>query len=144
MSIVDSADSILMLYSYAGFTDKDKWALIHRRARVSPSLGENHVEERCIRPDQGTVNKEGAPLPSSHNGVWDTEPVSHLQPVEVSQHHLENIPTSLPGDSTPIQDAVEVSNAESSAQERATRTKLNTMSNLSIILTLISILVALR
>lgn len=137
MSIVDSADSILMLYSYAGFTDKDKWALIHRRARVV-------VEERCIRPEQETVNKEGAPLPSSHNGVWDTEPMSHLQPVEVSQHHLENIPTSLPGDSTPIQDAIEVSNAESSAQERATRTKLNTMSNLSIILTLISILVALR
>ena len=100
MTIVDSADSVLMLYSYAGFPEKG-FALFEKPSRV----GEDTASDEPL-----TMNIPRDP---------------------------ENIQAQA-GDAEPPSD-------ESSDQtKRLMRVKRHTMSDLSIFLTLVSILVAFR
>lgn len=151
MTIVDSADSVLMLYSYAGFADQNKWALFKNKVHVSPTIGmlpQEHDEEKSTCPDPAASNGKGEPLPSPPNSAQEPELLNCLQSlteVDVSLGCLDNnIPTSQPLDNTSAADTVDRSDLNSSALERTTRVKLHTMSNLSIVLTLVSILVAFR
>ena len=146
MVIVDSADSILMLYSYAGFVDQNKWALIKRDIHPSSSVGtvqHEHEEEMKAPSDHKSIPGKGKPTQNTPIGVLERSPDNWLYTSEgVSQ--IQNIPTpeSIYEKSAPDTEDVPVSG--STALELTRRAKLNTMSHLSIVMTLISILVALR
>lgn len=80
MVIVDSADSVLMLYSYAGFMDQNKWALIKRDVHASPPVGMRQGDEEEIKGhlDQKTVTGEGQPISIAPIGVWQRSSEKNL------------------------------------------------------------------
>lgn len=92
MTILDSADSVLMLYSYSGFPERT-WAIFDKR----PALSDNSIQ---VQVEAATDSKTDAPASSETRA------------------------------------SVQVTSEQ--------RTKANVMSGLSIILTLMSILVAFR
>jgi len=103
MTMIDSADSILMLYSYTGFPDKSR-AIFERRT-TAPAL---ETEERP--DDQEKVAVET---------IYD--PMEGQLDVQRPDDAKEDVENRL---------------------EKDTKVKMNVMSTLSIILTLMSILVA--
>lgn len=112
MTLIDSADSILMLYSYSGFPERT-WAIIDR------SMGVADVEKHEGPPEKHSAvlnESERAPSPANVN-------------TGVTEVHLHN-------DGVDTQSMTQVA--------RDLRVKLNVMSGLSIVLTLMSILVAFR
>ena len=133
MTLVDSADSILMLYAYAGVPDKafalfekapvageDRPGSIERivsgsGARDSPRIDPGDIPQDEPEPERPVKKTKG------NSGDADIEGLPEL-------HHA-----SLPeaGD-------------DSQTSRRKLRVKRHTMSGLSIALTLISILVAFR
>ncbi|KAF8500611.1 high-affinity nickel-transport protein-domain-containing protein [Gautieria morchelliformis] len=148
MAIVDSVDSVLMLYSYAGFTDQNKWALLKRRDPLSPSdpsaLQLEHTEEMSGL-DQEKANGEPEPTPSNPVGLLDSSLGNHLHPptrAEVSQSPVEDSPESQAVDRPTTAGTPNAPVPDSVTLDRTTRVKLNTMTNLSIVMTVISILVA--
>lgn len=115
MTLIDSADSILMLYSYSGFPDRS-FAIFERPlaldldqaahdhdASSAESVGHDHGQHSPQRPMS---------VKSRHGDILDDV---HLNAV-----HTED------------------------KSARLARTKINVMSGLSIVLTLMSILVAFR
>ncbi|KDQ11070.1 hypothetical protein BOTBODRAFT_190028 [Botryobasidium botryosum FD-172 SS1] len=131
MTLVDSVDSVLMLYSYSGFPERG--LALFRRPLGTPD--QEHGTSAGIDHD----------LPES----------SSIQSPSSTQH-LANRPPSSP-QATPVappgpgaeswspQDREEAQNTKVNAEIDPTRNKLvkeNTMSGLGIILTLLSILVA--
>ncbi|KAJ7175951.1 NicO-domain-containing protein [Mycena filopes] len=111
MTLIDSADSILMLYSYAGFPEAERgWALLDRSTTSRP-LDTEKVELENPTPRLTVVDAEH-------------QRPSHLEkPID----ELEPIPAA------PV---------EAAPQVQQVKAKANIMSGLSIILTLMSILVA--
>ncbi|SJL07564.1 related to high-affinity nickel transport protein nic1 [Armillaria ostoyae] len=113
MTIIDSLDSILMLYSYSGFPEHS--FVLFEKQRYSSSLGE-------AIPGSENLQTSRAPSPKSPGNVEvsavETEP-------QIASPALEA------GDELGL-----------SQQARNMRVKMNMMSGLSIILTLMSILVA--
>lgn len=100
MSLVDSADSVLMLYSYAGFPDRrfslfEKTVVTGQETAATPSIGKDPETAK----EKLSIEKEQAA---------DSAPVAELPENKVQ-----------------------------------TQAKMNVMSGLSIVLTLMSILVAL-
>ncbi|OCB86287.1 NicO-domain-containing protein [Sanghuangporus baumii] len=128
MTLVDSADSVLMLYAYAGVPDR-AFALVEKRIPTGKNVSEI-VED--ITPDDAT------PAPVSPLGhisssqpealVKTSKPNSIIEDIEATPDLLHN-------------DERDRGN-ESVLTQRARRVKQHTMSDLSIALTLISILVA--
>ncbi|KAK0244159.1 NicO-domain-containing protein [Armillaria nabsnona] len=113
MTIIDSLDSILMLYSYSGFPEHS--FVLFEKQRCSSPLGE-------VIPGSSVLQTSRAPsLKSSDN-------------VEVSAVE------ALPQIASPALEAGD--ELVLSQQARNMRVKMNMMSGLSIILTLMSILVA--
>lgn len=115
MTLIDSADSILILYSYSGFPEHS-WALLERSLRVSRDA-EKQVDEKP--------------------GLGEQCPKSAMKtPQKV---HEQSIMSSPAEDLKPqLNEGVDMKVA------RDTQVKMNVMSGLSIILTLMSILVAFR
>ncbi|PBK74915.1 NicO-domain-containing protein [Armillaria solidipes] len=113
MTIIDSLDSILMLYSYSGFPEYS--FVLFEKQKCSSSLGE-------AIPESEDLQTSRAPSPKSPGNVEvsavETEP-------QIASPALEA------GDELGL-----------SQQARNMRVKMNMMSGLSIILTLMSILVA--
>ncbi|KAJ6508663.1 NicO-domain-containing protein [Mycena sanguinolenta] len=97
MTLIDSTDSVLMLYSYSGFPERD-WAIIDRSPKTV-----QEISEKPIHPDSTAVTGEAAQAVSPEDG-------GGLQPI--------------------------------SQIDRDLQVKANVMSGLSIVLTLISIVVA--
>ncbi len=157
MTLVDSIDSIIMLYSYAGFPQQG-WNVWERGTSSSQVIGGS--EPRDLDYPQAQVDAENSPsscvpatmdslerpddLSPSDDSIQEqprqmtrtTKPASPITPREVeSVHNLQQSITSdcLPG---PTHDP---------AQDEELKLKLmlkhNTMSSLSITLTLVSILV---
>lgn len=93
MTLIDSLDSILMLYSYSGFPESDSFAIF---------------EKRLALPDS-------SPAPEQELTAADAAPVEVIN----EGHDLQT-------------------------KARELKVKLNMMSGLSIVLTLMSILVAFR
>ena len=125
MTIVDSADSILMLYAYAGAPDKS-WSLFEKNSmnQIADNL---RAEPRHEMPSDPVV-ESGAGITPDKKKAARTE--------EDEQRILEPAPEAV------VMEAAETE--ESSVRTRALRVKHNTMSSLSIALTLVSILVAFR
>ncbi|KAI9058175.1 NicO-domain-containing protein [Trametes sanguinea] len=120
MTLIDSLDSIVMLYSYAGFPERS-FALFERRSTdtvkaalpsSSDPLGEDNREE-------GTVGVEELPRDrSTANQSSKDKKTQDLVTIEEAEE----------------EDPV--------VRQRVLRVKQNAMSNLSILLTIMSILVA--
>ena len=127
MTLVDSADSVLMLYAYAGVPDSG-FSLVERRIPTGIS---NMGAIEDILPGEVTPASPGhADSPQPEPPVKTTKRDSIIEDVEAT-------PELLHGD---VQDRED----EADIAQRARRVKTHTMSDLSIALTLISILVAFR
>jgi nickel/cobalt transporter (NiCoT) family protein len=110
MTLVDSLDSILMLYSYSGFPEEG-WAIFERPSGVRTlDLEERTIEENLPERSTAVDGMSTTLLPDSTGG-------------------LQNAPVEVAGDGK---------------MKRDLRVKNNMMSSLSIVLTLMSILVAFR
>lgn len=116
MTLVDSADSILMLYSYTGFPERS--LLI-----FSPASKKLQGE---------------TPLPIANPSVLGEKSELSSSPVSPSKPDEKE---PVDSDSRP---AIELLHDTDSAVAQDMRVKMNVMSGLSIILTLMSILVAFR
>ena len=109
--MIDSADSIIMLYSYAGFPEKS-WVIFDRsgtstlRADVGTAMVNEHVDQE--KGEEVTVTVNASPGPAADR-------VEAVQPSAGAHINME---------------------------DRTTSVKMNVMSGLSIVLTLLSILVA--
>ncbi|KAH8104947.1 NicO-domain-containing protein [Phellopilus nigrolimitatus] len=120
MTLVDSADSIVMLYSYAGFPERSR-ALFERCASSGASAKSSLAIARgrtpsiiSAPPSIGSIEQAGV-----------SEPLSK-KPSYTSPEDSERAPSA----------------SESEEMRRSLLVKQNTMSGLSIMLTLVSILVA--
>jgi len=139
MTLVDSADSILMLYSYAGFPTTNKWSLIKRRdeTEINNLEGGNNVGPASHSFDIGDrrVNQNDAtsilPSPELRN---DKEVESSMKLGTEGSPNIA-VYTGTPEESRMV---------EGEVVDRQNNLKFYTMSNLSIALTIISILVAFR
>lgn len=127
MTLVDAIDSIVMLYSYAGFPDRS-FAVFERRSAPPPL-------PQVTQRDKATTTAE------------KSEAVSGLNLAEVPR----TSPTVQDGANIAVTDskadadtdvAVSEPGEDESARRRTLRVKQNAMTNLSILLTVMSILVA--
>ncbi|KAG6854127.1 hypothetical protein C0991_010291 [Blastosporella zonata] len=132
MTLVDSADSILMLYSYAGFPEKS-WALFER---TPDHIGAPESKKGDTVSTEEKVIEARTPSDTRENfGTKDIAPVD------------TTVAPALPcisedGEATfPVPDT---SRDRDIKVSRDTAVKMNVMSGLSIVLTLMSILVAFR
>ncbi|KAF9565754.1 NicO-domain-containing protein [Agrocybe pediades] len=114
MTLVDSADSILMLYSYTGFADKSL-LIFSRKDKATP---EAQLPQDVLDEKPSPVNEPTQPLCSA------------LEDPEKRDIEAATAATTPQG------------RKEDETIERDTRVKMNVMSGLSIVLTLMSILVA--
>ncbi|KAJ1303312.1 hypothetical protein OPQ81_011509 [Rhizoctonia solani] len=134
MTLVDSADSVLMLYSYADFPEKGFSLFEHRGSTI---LGHSSVFSQSTL--QSTP--EAQPGPSTDVEITPT-PLSPKQSI-TSHHTLPDPNHSNPEDpelqAGLVGDEYKITLTEQRTLEQAAK---NTMSGLSIILTLLSILVA--
>ncbi|KAI0352650.1 NicO-domain-containing protein [Trametes cingulata] len=130
MTLVDSLDSIVMLYSYAGFPERG-FALFESRRSPTSSL----------------------PRTTTPSGNLGTGPQGSVVAVEelpreraISQLNIGGEQGEDPSKVSKTADVVSVAEADPNVDEdvrrRALRVKHNAMSNLSILLTIMSILVA--
>ncbi|KAJ6559097.1 NicO-domain-containing protein [Mycena vulgaris] len=118
MTLIDSADSILMLYSYSGFPDRS-WAIFEASKAVADI-------EKC----------ETVPVPDAASSAIANDPEQSPPPVDVNPGATEaQVPPNKSVD-------LRVGTPSMTRVTRDLQVKLNVMSGLSILLTLMSILVA--
>ncbi|KAJ8473607.1 hypothetical protein ONZ51_g7756 [Trametes cubensis] len=131
MTLIDSLDSIIMLYSYTGFPDRS-FALFERRAPPRDTLGDPSV----ARPQSG--------LASGSRADADIASVEELprSPASVFNDDQQGLVKSdrKKGDLVTVEDAE--GSMDDPVRQRVLRVKQNAMSDLSILLTVMSILVA--
>ena len=133
MTLIDSCDSILMLYSYSGFPERSFF--IFSKSEGIPETIKEHAGN-----DTPTVT---VPVPKSES-VSDNKSRNAENDLQV-QERKDDEKNGLPEDPLdPAQSIAPQGHASDSAMARDIRVKMNMMSGLSIILTLISILVAFR
>ncbi|KDQ25603.1 hypothetical protein PLEOSDRAFT_1011620, partial [Pleurotus ostreatus PC15] len=133
MTLIDSADSILMLYSYSGFPERS-WHLFEKTSLLPTSrLG---PEEAVDRPSGDAADVEASAVPQLQrinnelSGEYDT----------MNKNSVKGAVTSADGSQAP---AVSPSSQKVLSEDtRVIIVKRNMMSGLSIVLTLMSILVA--
>jgi high-affinity nickel-transport protein len=128
MTLVDSVDSILMLYSYSGFPERS-WIFFEKSNVPNPVVDPSVVEAPSdITPKPEHPQMDGT---ASLQTITDkSEPESSPNPDQQS--------TTAPNTTTPVDMNMD------SRTVTDTRAKMNVMSGLSIVLTLMSILVAFR
>ncbi len=141
MTIVDSADSILMLYSYAGFPEKSFRLFERSSTQISKAkdLSQEGVPEDMLPnlpplTDIGTEQTKSQAIEEIDN--------THMpgQDMDVIQSQI----TDILGGSIQSPDCAKQDTAELEDFKRKFTVKQNTMSNLSVVLTLVSILLAFR
>ncbi|TFK74846.1 NicO-domain-containing protein [Pluteus cervinus] len=133
MTLVDSADSILMLYSYAGFPERS-WKLFEQPQRPTTSTQD---------PEAGGQVTQGAEAQVRGNSPGDTT----ILPEKAISGEGEDVKVvQVDGTSTPLENDHDhpspVPSATSPDLSKDEIVKRNVMSGLSIVLTLMSILVA--
>lgn len=132
MTLIDSVDSIIMLYSYSGFPDRS-FRLFERRITIET---QNLEDTELTETGHSTPNKSPTP-PDGINQV----PVLDVfeDPGSPSSDFKKDNDVTVEID----QDGVELGKLDSADEvARLMRVKRNAMSGLSILLTLMSILVA--
>lgn len=138
MTLLDSIDSILMLYSYTGFPD--------RRFRIfEPTEVNDASEER----DSAAYQEAAATTQASRSGNEDSNQrglLAGVDPASVPQSEQSGVPEQDKKSQVEVvvEDASEnIRNIRKKAR-RDMAVKRNMMSGLSIVLTLMSIIVAFR
>lgn len=120
MSLVDSVDSVLMVYAYAGFPEgPNKWRILHSPPKA-------REEERVI-----SIRAQS----SAAQTVVPDEGRQDIEPAVIVALEDPDSKDSKVGDD-------DADDADQSPEAAITRVKRNSMSDLSIVLTLMSILVA--
>ena len=127
MTLVDSLDSILMLYSYAGFPERG-FALFERPTRVP------------VETTQGSVPSVEVLPPSPRKTPSPTGDIEEIVP-QLSTTSLHRIASSSKA-STADDDEEPTLTKEDLVRQRQMRMRHNAMSGLSMMLTLMSIFVA--
>ena len=134
MTLIDSVDSIIMLYSYAGFPDRS-FSLFEKRVSRTATTSELYPEPVLGRVDSQT------PSQTSKCQVEDED-----APVVITVHDAVTPPSPCINfkDGKAVDEEQMELASDNADEERARllRVKRNAMSNLSILLTLMSILVA--
>ncbi|EIN12727.1 hypothetical protein PUNSTDRAFT_60012 [Punctularia strigosozonata HHB-11173 SS5] len=128
MSLIDSLDSILMLYSYTGFPERS-WTIFARDRSQSQMNGDLESKMMHVRQIDERVVPEEATLPSPERD--QAPPSIREEGRELPLEDYKSEVKDIPGDE-----------GENMVQRRNTVIQQTTMSNLSLILTLMSIIVA--
>ena len=123
MTFVDSVDAILMLYSYSGFPDRS-WAIF----------------EEAIIPEDGVISQVQGDVSQQRHHVQGVFPPALEEGIIQETSRTEQDPTDGPEE----RNVRKNSGLQTQYLARDLRVKRNTMSGLSITLTLMSILVAFR
>jgi high-affinity nickel-transport protein len=140
MTLIDSLDSILMLYSYSGFPE-NSWAIFERTASVEDEDEDNRALVTQFETEE-PISSEGQT--TSHLGSKAT---SSIQEISRTDETITETSKPRPLDSVGDVEADPGLESDTKASVRVARdlqVKRNMMSGLSIILTLMSILVAFR
>jgi len=124
MTLVDSIDSILMLYSYTGFPERS-WILFNK----------------SIKSDAPDLAVEKSDVESQRDGSTKPEEAQSSDVLD-SLQQLPEMPESPVPDQPPGPNANTIPLDLDNRTATDTRVKMNVMSGISIILTLMSILVA--
>ncbi|KAI0345970.1 NicO-domain-containing protein [Trametopsis cervina] len=127
MTLIDSVDSIIMLYSYSGFPDRS-FALFERREL---GLNEPKLDITTGLAQVTSSMPSKSPEPQNHAATTDAEP--HTPDLDDKAEIV---------DADADVDVELANNADDEERARLLRVKRNAMSTLSILLTLMSILVA--
>ena len=139
MTLIDSSDSILMLYSYSGFPERSFF--IFAKSDSDSEGGSETIKEQ---DGDDTVTSAG-PVPGS--GSMSDDDKSGDAKIHLQRRKDDDEKNGLPEEPAldhPVQSVAPQGHASDSAMARDIRVKMNMMSGLSIILTLMSILVAFR
>lgn len=137
MSLVDSLDSILMLYAYAtpdSTSPEGKLALLQH-----PDYKDFQVEETVAT----TLTAEGGQT-EGHLIEQIDVPQGEIERLETEDNLKAKTGNEISVEEERVGGSSRVDNIGGARNERVMKAKANTMSSLSIILTLLSILVALR
>ncbi len=129
MTLIDSADSILMLYSYSGFPERS-WHLFEKAA-LRPEEATDGLSNDATDIEASAVPQ----LPRTNNGLREEDNAMNKNPVTATVTYTGSLQATA---ISPSPDKVVSKNA------RLIIVKRNMMSGLSIVLTLMSILVAFR
>ena len=140
MTLVDSVDSILMLYSYADFPERG-FAIFEKRnsASISSQSSKSARSEQRMQINYAATN-----INEQADMIRPASP-SHKQPIpsHLNLPDLERNPTN--NELADMERQNEFNNGVSvTHQKTLDQAARNTMSGLSIVLTLLSILVAFR
>lgn len=130
MTLIDSADSVIMLYSYAGFPDRSFAIFSWTLPSEEKNAGEHRDGAEDLIEEKKDVKEKIAPV-TSVDEVIDNAPVLVR---EVSNHAA---------DEEKAHDSQTVA-ADRLTETQTNRVKTNVMSGLSIVLTLLSICLAFR
>ena len=125
MTLIDSSDSILMLYSYSGFPERSFFIFAKSEGDSEPM-------------------KDTVPVPLSENASDDKNGNARNDLQDNRNDNEKNGSSEKSLDTTQSRPVASQGHASDSAMARDIRVKMNMMSGLSIILTLMSILVAFR
>ncbi|WVQ78188.1 hypothetical protein IAT38_000271 [Cryptococcus sp. DSM 104549] len=139
MSLVDSLDSILMLYAYATpsrSTPEGKIALLQ-----DPEDYKDEYEAETVVVTLPARSTEDVRTPSAEIGPQDEGEIAQLEREQSAK--ARDLPTTVGEEEQFAGGSGSVRAGEPVANRRVVNAKANAMSNLSIILTLLSILVAL-
>jgi len=128
MTLIDSSDSILMLYSYSGFPERSLFVFARSGDSETTKEHASHDTSNVLVPESeeisdvkgGTTEKDLQDGKNNDQNRLSKEPPNPAQSIAPEEH------------------------ASDGTMARDARVKLNVMSGLSIILTLMSILVAFR
>ena len=137
MTLIDSSDSILMLYSYSGFPERSFFIF----AKSDSEGGSETIKEQ----DGDDTVTSTVPIPKSENVSEDDK--SGNAKIHLQRRKDDDEKNGLPEEPAldhPVQLVAPQGHASDRAMARDIRVKMNMMSGLSIILTLMSILVAFR
>jgi high-affinity nickel-transport protein len=141
MTLIDSTDSVLMLYSYSGFPERS-WAIFERSSSipafdVEQREGQEETQSSSVAPISGTrlSLNESTMAPQRPLSIAPQQSITSLSHPQASRKSAHS--------DTRVNDEVEVVDTEDKTT-RDLRVKMNMMSGLSIILTMMSILVAFR
>lgn len=140
MTLVDSADSILMLYAYAGAPDKG-WSLFEKRVQ---GLSRTHFEVGLTQSVTDVNSRQALAPPSTVSQLLEGNNTEAEPSADNKKHAREQV---IEENLVNVEPDTETSASEEDKDTfsgRRLRVKNNTMSNLSIALTLVSILVAFR
>lgn len=145
MTFVDSLDSIIMLYSYAGFPERS-FALVERRCPTTTSGTKEEISQadQHRSSDKDIVKEAVVVDPKSTREYITGVEVYEVERDVTAAPQITEEKLQLGQDGNVVSVPVSHHAVADEQLRRKIRLKHNAMSNLSIVLTLMSILVAFR